>query len=719
MMKKQNQNATLIAQIVSVIEDNKYTPVALSIGDQYPEKKSINVEFKDLENASSDLPVILTEDPEEFFKGAEDAIKEVIDSHRFGIDDAVITGMRVHFRVTNAPITCKIREIRSNMLNTLITIEGIAKRVTEVRPTILIGSFKCMRCGHITEINQAKPILYGPLECSKDEQGGGGCGRFESSTRFEIYEKGTVRIDSQKIEVQESPEGLKGGSQPQTIVCQMVDDICGYINAGDRVTITGTLRALQKMQGKHKMTAEDIYIEVNYIDIKNIDTDVIEISKEEQEIIDDLRNSPDVRAKLVESIAPSIYGYEHVKRAIMLLLFGGVSKLQPDGTRIRGDSHCLLIGDPATAKTQLLRYVATLVPRGVYASGKSSSGVGLTASATRDDFGEGRWTLEAGALVLADNGMACVDELDKMSPEDRSTMHEALESQTISVNKATIHATLNSRCSLLAGANPKHGRFDIDEELYPQIELEPTLISRFDLIFPITDVPEKVKDQKIAHHILQSHLAGSVKKRMDNDIEIAMDQGIQDALLAVKPVINASVMRKYVFLAKKIIPIMTQEAMDQLELYYVSVRKMRDNQSRASVPITARQLEGLIRLSESSARARMSDTVTIDDVDYAIDVMKDFLDRMARNHNSGIYDIDRFSGAESMDQRTIMHNMVSIIEELSLLGPFTYDKFLDEAKSDGMPEKKVDAYWENLRRDGIVFQTGSENGKALWRSIRK
>ncbi len=253
------------------------------------------------------------------------------------------------------------------------------------------------------------------------------------------------------------------------------------------------------------------------------------------------RRDPQLQRKIVRSIAPTIYGNEDVKEAVALQLFGGIPKEMPDGTHLRGDIHMLLVGDPGIAKSQILRYVVTLSPRGIYTSGKSSTAAGLTATAVKDEFGDGRWTLEAGALVLADMGIAAVDEMDKMRTEDRSALHEAMEQQSISVAKAGITATLRCRCALLGAANPKLGRFDAYTPISEQINMPAALLSRFDLIFVMQDMPDPKLDEAIAEHILKTHRVGEmIVQHSKKPIPGVDDEFIKQQLAPVTPDITAS-----------------------------------------------------------------------------------------------------------------------------------------------------------------------------------
>ena len=269
----------------------------------------------------------------------------------------------------------------------------------------------------------------------------------------------------------------------------------------------------------------------------------IEIDPEEEKLILEMSCDPEIYEKIRGSIAPSIYGYDDVKEALALQLVSGFEKHLPDGARIRGDIHILLVGDPGIAKSQLLRYMIKISPRGIYTSGKSSTSAGLTATAVKDELGDGRWTIEAGALVLADKGIAAIDEMDKMDNEDKSALHEAMEQQTISVAKAGVMATLKSRCSLLAAANPKLGRFDKYEPIAPQINLTPALMSRFDLIFVLTDDPDTKRDSAIAQHILKSNYAGELATQIAWNPDISQED-IDNALMVIKPVIDPELLQK-------------------------------------------------------------------------------------------------------------------------------------------------------------------------------
>jgi replicative DNA helicase Mcm len=385
------------------------------LAQKYPsEQKSLYVDWNDLYRFDPDIADDFIAQPQQMREYAEEALR------LYDLPVDVKLGS-AHVRVQNLSDKTGIREIRADHVGNLVSVQGIVRKATDVRPKMQQAAFECQRCGTMTRIPQSDGDFQEPHECQ-------GC---ERQGPFQINFDQSEFIDSQKIRVQESPEGLRGGETPQAIDVNIEDDITGRVTAGDHVTISGILRLEQQGNQQEKSAIFDFYMEGMSVAIEDEQFEEMDISEDDKKEIIELSNDPDIYEQMVGSMAPSIFGYPDEKLAIILQLFSGVKKSLPDGSRIRGDLHMLLIGDPGTGKSQLLQYVKKLAPRSVYTSGKGSSSAGLTAAAVRDDFGEGQqWTLEAGALVLADQGIAAVDELDKMRPEDRSAMHEALEQQS-------------------------------------------------------------------------------------------------------------------------------------------------------------------------------------------------------------------------------------------------------------------------------------------------
>ena len=660
---------------------------------EYPEKRSLYLDYWKIDEADPKLSELLINQPYKAISNAEEALKN--------IDVAVENKLQLHFRVLNLPDTSKIaiRKIRSNHLGKLAAVEGLVKKRTEVRPKLQVGAFQCQKCGAIIRIEQEEDILKEPSDCSEDQ---GGCGRISS---FKLLTSLSSFIDSQKIEIQESPEGLRGGAQPERISVYLEDDLAGEIAPGDRVIVNGVLHSMQRRRGTFRLTSFDKIMEALSVENQELAFEEVEVTPEDEKQILKISKDPDIQEKMKGSIAPTIYGLDLEKEAMILQLFGGIAKEMPDGTRIRGDIHTLLVGDPGTAKSQMLSYMSKLAPRSVYASGKSSSAAGLTAAAVRDEFGEGQWTLEAGALVLADMGLACIDEIDKMEDTDRSSLHQAMEQQEISVAKAGINATLKARCAILAAANPKLGRFDEFLPMHEQINMPPTLLSRFDLIFSILDKPNRTTDTELATHILTSHKAGEVSENILRTKKSKFSKKEKDALMKnVVPTFDPEFLRKYVAYAKRnIFPVMTDEALEILKNYYVDFR----SQSQEAITFTPRQLEAFVRLSEASARLRLSQEVTLDDAKRAIFIIDQYLRRVGVDRETGKFDIDIIATGISRSQHDRMRSLLDIIHRLSNEskdGNAARGDIIREAEIDGLESGKVEEALDRLKRNGQIYE---------------
>ncbi|MDK2875932.1 MAG: replicative helicase Mcm [Archaeoglobaceae archaeon] len=624
----------------------------------------------------------LVEYPDEVLVHAEKGLAQ--STNIYGVS---LEGCKPRFQ--NLPSTKRIliRDLRSSHLSKFIAIEGIVRKVTEVRPRVISAAFRCSNCKNIVYVAQDDSTLRYPYECR--------CG----SKKFQLVPEKSISVDSQRVKIQEYPENLRGGEQPQSIDVILEGDLTGIINPGDRVIVNGIVRAKPRGFQQRLLTHMDLFIEGNSIEMLQQEYEEFEITEKDKEEIIKLANSDDIYEKVVNTIAPSIYGHEDIKLAIALQLFGGVPKKLPDGTEIRGDIHILLVGDPGVAKSQLLKYVHRIAPRSVYTTGKGTTSAGLTATAVRDEI-DGRWTLEAGALVLADKGVALVDEIDKMRKEDRSALHEALEQQTISVAKAGINAILKARCALLAAANPKLGRFDRYSPIAEQIELSPTLLSRFDLIFVMTDEPGEERDQKLASYILNMHQLGEMlEKFKDSNLK----EELKVKISKIEPAIDPELFRKYIAYARNIYPILSEEAKKRIESFYVSLRsKAKEN---SPVPITARQLESIVRLAEASARVRLSETVSAEDVDRVIGIVKRCLAQIAVDPETGEWDIDYAYTGTSKRQRDRIFTIKKIIEELEELNEngAPEEEIIKKAQEAGIEESKTREILSKLKLMGEAY----------------
>jgi replicative DNA helicase Mcm len=512
-----------------------------------------------------------------------------------------------------------------------------------------------------------------------------GCGR---KGKFRLVSK--EMIDAQKIVLEEAPEDLDGSEQPKRIDIFLKADLVSPMsekktNPGSKNIITGILKEVPILaRDGGKLTRFDLMLEANYVESVAEEFTELSIKPEEIKEIKELSEDPKLFKKLSGSVAPSIYGHEKVKEALVLQLFGGVRKKKDDGSITRGDIHVLLIGDPGSGKSQMLKRASIVAPKSRYVSGKGASAAGLTASVVKDEFLRG-YALEAGALVLTNKGICCIDELDKMTKEDTSAMHEALEQQTISINKANISATLKAETTVLAAANPKFGRFDPYELISKQIDLPSTLINRFDLIFPIRDIPNKAKDEKTADFILQLH-----KKSSGGSADLTTD-----------------FLKKYIAYSKQNInPEMSDDALEEIKEYYVKMRSTGEGEEGfKAIPISARQLEALIRLSEAGARARLSLKVSKADAKRAIELVHFCLSQIGVDPETGKIDIDRITTGITASQRSTISIIKEIIHELETqIGKqIPLDDILLRAKDKGLDQDKAEEIIEKLKKAGDIF----------------
>jgi replicative DNA helicase Mcm len=1154
---------------------NYYRDRIGTLAQNYPnEQRSLYVDYNDLYTFDPDLAEDYRSQPEQLQEYAEEALR------LYDLPADVSLG-QAHVRLHNVPEQLDIRDIRvhDNHVGTLVSVQGIVRKATDVRPKITDAAFECQRCGTMTYIPQSDGSFQEPHECQ-------GC---ERQGPFRVNFDQSEFVDSQKLRVQESPEGLRGGETPQSIDVNIEDDVTGKVTAGDHVTVVGVLHIEQVENGGEKSAVFDLYMDGVSVTVEDEEFEDMDITDEDKREIVELSNRENIYEEMVASVAPAIYGYDEEKLAMILQLFSGVTKHLPDGSRIRGDLHMLMIGDPGTGKcvkgdtrvtladgseprirdlvesnlndpkpiddgvwdevdfgvpslqidgslgpqratkvwkreapetmhrirtstgrelevtpshplfvqsggqfspvvaddlregdfvatprslpvagddrlgvdyrrsksanavrldlpdewtpwlarlvgyivaegyveqrsdntgfvsvtnndreildgvaegfdrlglnyferdphegkdarelvcgsgefvsflanlepamtqpsaeqrvpeaimrstaetkaaflrayiegeahvsdsqreisvasmsrdlledvrslllalgvttqlhprrndsyrlriggeqfatyvdrvgfvterkrrtaaqydgvqsntnldvvpnigndlrrirdevgltqaecglprstyqhyeredrdpsreslgavvtafetaldddsaaiadggvesavaqdvsslrsladgpvgweriesietvepeydwvydleiegthnyvsngvvshnSQMISYIQNIAPRSVYTSGKGSSSAGLTAAAVRDDFGDGQqWSLEAGALVLADKGIAAVDELDKMRPEDRSAMHEALEQQKISVSKAGINATLKSRCSLLGAANPKYGRFDQYEPIGEQIDLEPALISRFDLIFTVTDQPDPEHDSRLAEHILKTNYAGELNtQRTQLPASNFTAEEVDSVTEEVAPAIEVDLLRKYIAYSKRnCYPTMTEEAKERIRDFYVDLRSKGLDED-APVPVTARKLEAMVRLSEASARVRLSDTVEPEDAERATDITHSTLEAIGVDPETGDFDADVVETGTSKSQRDRIKGIKEIIQEVDAEyeeepgAPI--DAIVEYADDAGIDEDSVNEELDNLRRKGDVYSPATDQYKVV------
>lgn len=631
-------------------------------------QKSIVVEYRDLVEFNEELAAYVLDSPREFLKAADEMLEGI----------TKIPGAR--FRVKGLDKIVEIRDIRSYHLSKFLQVEGIVVRASPVRPEIKVGVFKCRRCGEEASREQLGEFLVEPLICNNPNCEGKGKGNFD------LVIENTIFRDWQSIRLQEPPAKLRGGRMPRHLDAIIRDDIVDKAVPGNHVVVTGVLYALQARtnKGGQKDKVLRTVLFITHIEVSKKGVEESELTAEDEKEIEKLAKDPWISNKIIQSISPAIKGYEDIKEAVALQLFGCDAVDLSDGTKIRGDTHLLLTGDPGTAKSQILKWVGNVVPRGIYTSGMKSTGAGLTATAVRDDIGGG-WTLEAGVLVIADGGLASIDEFEKMNPEDAAAILESMEQQTISVAKAGIVATLNTRTAILAATNPKAGRFDPNTPVTQQLVLNPVLLSRFDLIFIMKDEPKVEDDKAIAQHIVQLH---------------------SDHKKVVKPPIDSSFLRKIIIYAKKKVhpKFSNKEAQKAIADFYVEWRKAATMQGRP-LPITVRQLEALIRLARSYARLRLSDMVTVEDANRAIKLVKKSLEQVGMDTKTGFVDVDLIELGATKSQQEKVLRLFKIIEELESEhdGAAPIEKVKWKAASEGMSESFVELIIGKEKNRGTLY----------------
>jgi replicative DNA helicase Mcm len=531
---------------------------------------------------------------------------------------------------------------------------------------------------------------------------------------FKLLVQESTFIDAQKLQIQEPPEDLRG-TQAQSLDIDLDNDLTGILLPGERVIINGILKSRQRVLKDGKSTFYDILIEANSIERLGTAFDELEITSDDEEEIIELSKDPEVYDKAIASMAPVIKGYEDLKEAFLLQSMSGVSKTTDDGNHLRGDTHILIVGDPSMGKSVMSKSIQNRSPRCIFTSGKSASAGGLTAIVTKDDkFGEGRWTIEAGALVLADKGLTIIDEGDKMKSHDRDSLHEAMEQQEINLAKAGIIATLKTRTSVIMIANPKYGKFDPYEEIADQINMPPSLLSRFDLIFVLRDKPDKVKDAEISNHILLTHTHGEIKSQYESINKEVKKEDIGLFEEKVKSPISAEFIKKWVAYARKnCFPVMSKDARDHIHNCYLNMRDGVSDKTK-SIPITTRQEEAMIRLAEAAARVQLSPLVRLEDAERATRLMIRCLKSVGYDKETGEYDGSVLNGAPSKDQRTAIKELKTIIKNLSTKhsqGKVPVVEVIAEAELAGISRPRITKTLEKLATAGDLIQFGKEHVK--------
>jgi replicative DNA helicase Mcm len=641
--------------------------------------KFIIVDYNDLV-VEPEIEIIFTTDPDRVLNAFSRAIKEALQTRFPDYAEKIKDEVRV--RLVNYPLQRSLRQINAETIGNITSVSGMVVRASEVKPLAKELVFVCPD-EHQTKVIQLKgmdvkiPIICDNPSCKHRD--------------FELKPEASKFIDFQILRLQELPEDLPPGQLPHYIDVTIRQDLVDNARPGDRIILTGIVRVEQESIAGITRGHSGLYrlrIEGNNIEFlggrgsktsRKIERE--EISPEDEKMIKTLSQSPNVYQRLIDSFAPHIQGQSLIKEAILLLIVGSTQRLLGDGSKIRGDINVFLVGDPGTAKSEMLKFCARIAPRGLYTSGRGSTAAGLTAAVVRDKTGI--MMLEAGAVVLGDQGLVCIDEFDKMKPEDRSALHEVMEQQSASIAKGGIVATLNARTSILAAANPMYGKYDPFKNITENVNLPIPLLTRFDLIFVVRDIPGREKDEKIARHIIELHTPQGTDKRS---------------------VIDVDTLTKYLSYAKRSSPDLTKEAEEKILEYYL---QMRNVESEEMITVTPRQLEGIIRLSTARARLLMKDKVEEEDAERAIFLIQSMLQDAGVDVNTGKVDLGVLQG-RPRSEVSKMQLFMDILKSMEGDNKIAVEEraFVKELeKTEKFSEEEARNYIRRMLREASIYES--------------
>ena len=645
--------------------------------------KHITVDYNDLVS----VPVIeskFMDSPDEILDAFSKAIEEIL-KERFP-DYAEKIKHEIRARIANFPVQRSLRQINSEVITKMTSVSGMVVRASEVKPLAKEVTYQCLD-KHISKFTLLDGMsLNTSVKCQTPN-----C----KHTSLAIKPEASRFIDFQIVRLQELPEDLPPGQLPHYVSVSIKQDLVDYARPGDRIILTGIVRIEQeRISGISKSESALFRLRMDGNNIEFIGgkgtkssrrTEREQISPDEEKIVRALSTNSDIYSRLIASFAPHIRGHEIFKEAILLLIVGSTQRAHSDGTKIRGDINVFFVGDPGTAKSEMLKFCARIAPRGLYTSGRGSTAAGLTAAVVRDT--SGIFMLEAGAVVLGDQGLVCIDEFDKMRPEDRSALHEVMEQQSASIAKGGIVATLNARTSILAAANPIYGKYDPYKNLTENVNLPIPLLTRFDLIFVVRDIPSPSKDDQIAQHIIDQHGSSGTD---------------------ITSLIDIDILTKYLAYAKRIDPILTKEAETKIVEFYLKMRSIEGDDKEKMITITPRQLEGLIRLSTARARLLLKNQVEGEDADRAIFLFNEMLNNSGVDVNTGKVDIGVLQGrprSEVSKLATFMETIRSL--EGDNKSPVLEQELIDELeKSEKFKdEDEIRRFIRKMQQESTIYES--------------
>ncbi|CAK7336004.1 unnamed protein product [Dovyalis caffra] len=574
-------------------------------------KCSLEIDYKQFIYVHPNIAIWLADAPQSVLEVMEEvAMKVVFDLH----PNYKNIHQKIYVRITNLPVYDQIRNIRQIHLNTMIRVGGVVTRRSGVFPQLQQVKYDCNKCG----------AILGPFfQNSYSEVKVGSCPECQSKGPFTVNIEQTIYRNYQKLTLQESPGIVPAGRLPRYKEVILLNDLIDCARPGEEIEVTGiyTNNFDLSLNTKNGFPVFATVIEANYVTKKQDLFSAYKLTQEDKEEIEKLSKDPRIGERIIKSVALSIYGHEDIKTALTLAMFGGQEKNVEGKHRLRGDINVLLLGDPGTAKSQFLKYVEKTGQRAVYTTGKGASAVGLTAAVHKDPVTR-EWTLEGGALVLADKGICLIDEFDKMNDQDRVSIHEAMEQQSISISKAGIVTSLQARCSVIAAANPVGGRYDSSKTFSQNVELTDPIVSRFDILCVVKDVVDPLADEMLAKFVVDSHFKSQAKGANIDDRSYSESQeDVQASAGPLDPeVLPQDLLKKYITYAKlNIFPRLHDSDMEKLTQVYAELR--RESSNGQGVPIAVRHIESMIRMSEAHARMHLRQHVTEEDVDMAIRVL--------------------------------------------------------------------------------------------------
>jgi len=672
-----------------------------TLASEYPDKTSLYIKHVDVLKFSPGLAYAI----ENKFYKIEPILKQaLVDSGvmKFRNDtDELLETVKIRITSVIPALKQSIQDLGKKDIGKLVCVDGYARLVSDAEPKSVYSLFECLRCGHVTKVYQSGGKFIEPTYC-EDET----CGKKGPFTEVETSDG---YVDAQRLKIQELPDSTTG-TKTQDIIVECEEDLTNVVKPGDRITVVGILKLKPKYASGSRSTINEKIIYALSIEKKDMGFDEYILTQSDEDEIIQLSKDPDVETKIIQSIAPSIYGNEDIKEALALQLFGGVKKILPDGTIQRGEIHEQLIGDPGGAKTRFLRRVVQISPRGIYASGRQTSAAGLTAAAVKDPLNDGAWTLEGGAAVMASGGILAIDEIGQAREDDKSALHEVMENGSISVAKAGNVTTLRAECAILMAGNPVNGYFDQNDKDYAkQMGIPPALWSRVALSFIMLDTPEDEKDSAIASHILKNHrIGGMVQNRERAKNPEFTESEVQEAIKSIEAPISEELLRKYIAYSRMyIFPVATEEMIEEMKGFYLDVRRMKGAKQDSPVPITPRSIEDLQRLSEAHARMRLSNVITYDDVKAAKRLMIESLKQVGMNED-GYLDAGVSYLGKSKSQVEKTELLLKCIKD------FSYEMdVINEMRKAGVNESTTKEYLKRLSQKGRIYQI--DNG--AWKTV--